>query len=166
MVGLDHDTKLLVYTGVLMVMGVAVGVLRKKEGVLNAYLQLISFLLPTITRLVFSSFPCLELDTGERWLLTDKSIDCDSTAHAGVVAYAWIMVLVFCGGVPGGCFLLLWKSRDKISKAEEVRAKDESLSRIRFLFEYYKPEHWYWEPVEMLRRIFMTGFLVILARGR
>ena len=87
MVGLDHDTKLLVYTGVLMVMGVAVGVLRKKEGVLNAYLQLISFLLPTITRLVFSSFPCLELDTGERWLLADKSIDCDGAAHVVMVAY-------------------------------------------------------------------------------
>lgn len=35
----------------------------------------------------------------------------------------------------------------------------------RFLFENYKAEHWYWEPVEMTRRIFMTGFLVVLARG-
>ena len=37
--------------------------------------------------MIFSTFPCLELDTGERWLLADKSIDCDSAAHARMVAY-------------------------------------------------------------------------------
>ncbi|GMI34216.1 hypothetical protein TeGR_g11427, partial [Tetraparma gracilis] len=131
----------------------------------DVYLVLISFLLPTMTRLIFSTFPCLELDTGERWLLADKSIDCDSAAHAGMVVYAWIMVVVFCVGVPGGCFLLLWRQRDKINVAEDKRKKDKSLDSIRSLFENYKPEHWYWEPVEMTRRIFMTGFLVVLARG-
>ncbi|GMI26089.1 hypothetical protein TeGR_g11125, partial [Tetraparma gracilis] len=79
--------------------------------------------------------------------------------------YAWIMVVVFCVGVPGGCFLLLWRQRDKINVSEETRKKDKSLDSIRSLFENYKPEHWYWEPVEMTRRIFMTGFLVVLARG-
>ena len=53
----------------------------------RSYLVLISFLLPTMTRLIFNTFPCLELDTGERWLLADKSIDCDSAAHARMVAY-------------------------------------------------------------------------------
>jgi hypothetical protein len=48
---------------------------------------LISFLLPTMTRLIFSTFPCLELDTGERWLIADKSIDCDSAAHGGLVVF-------------------------------------------------------------------------------
>jgi hypothetical protein len=37
--------------------------------------------------MIFNTFPCLELDTGERWLLADKSIDCDGAAHAGMVAY-------------------------------------------------------------------------------
>ena len=53
----------------------------------RSYLVLISFLLPTMTRLIFSTFPCLELDTGERWLLADKSIDCDGAAHVVMVAY-------------------------------------------------------------------------------
>jgi hypothetical protein len=37
--------------------------------------------------MIFSTFPCLELDTGERWLLADKSIDCDGAAHVVMVAY-------------------------------------------------------------------------------
>ena len=109
----------------------------------RSYLVLISFLLPTMTRLIFSTFPCLELDTGERWLLADKSIDCDSEAHGRMVAYASFMVVVVCIGVPGGCLYLLWRKRDKINRAETTRAKDKSLDHIRSLFEYYKPEHWY-----------------------
>ena len=35
----------------------------------------------------------------------------------------------------------------------------------RFMFESYEPECWYWEVVEMVRRIFMTGFLVMLFCG-
>ena len=35
--------------------------------------------------------------------------------------YAWVMVVVFCVGVPGGCFLLLWRQRDKIKVSEEER---------------------------------------------
>ena len=57
--------------------------------------------------------------------------------------YAWIMVVVFCVGVPGGCFLLLWRQRDKIMASEDKRKKDKSLDPIRSLFENYKPEHWF-----------------------
>lgn len=49
---------------------------------------------------------------------------------------------MFCVGVPGGCFLLLWRARDEIKMAEEVRSKNKSLDGIRFLFENYKPECW------------------------
>ncbi|GMI37805.1 hypothetical protein TeGR_g12293, partial [Tetraparma gracilis] len=56
--------------------------------------------------------------------------------------YAWIMVVVICVGVPGGCFLLLWRQRDKIMASEDTRKKDKSLDSIRSLFENYKPEHW------------------------
>jgi hypothetical protein len=54
--------------------------------------------------------------------------------------YAWVMVVVFCVGVPGGCFLLLWRQRDKINVPEDKRKKDKSLDSIRSLFENYKPD--------------------------
>ena len=34
--GMDHDSKLLLYTGVLMGIGVVVGLLRKQDGVVHA----------------------------------------------------------------------------------------------------------------------------------
>ncbi|GMI41991.1 hypothetical protein TeGR_g322 [Tetraparma gracilis] len=162
---LNQDEKMLGFTAVLLALGAAAALLRKNGLVLQAYLVVISFLLPTTTSMIFSTFPCLELDTGERWLLADKSIDCDGGSHVVMVAYAWVMVILFCVGVPGGCFLLLWQAQSKIKAPEEVRKKDKSLDSIRSLFDNYKPDCWYWEPVEMTRRIFMTGFLVVLARG-
>ena len=53
------------------------------------------------------------------------------------------MVVVICVGVPGGCFLLLWRQRDKIMASEDKRKEDKSLDSIKSLFENYKPEHWY-----------------------
>ena len=43
--------------------------------------------------------------------MEDKSIYCDSSAHKTLVVYASVMVLVICLGIPGGCFLLLWKPK-------------------------------------------------------
>ena len=51
-----------------------------------------------------------------RLLEENKSIDCDSTAHKTMVVYAWVVVLVICLGIPGGCFLLLWKHREAIKQ--------------------------------------------------
>ena len=77
--------------------------------------------------------------------------------------YAWLVVVIFCLGVPGGCLALLWKASDKI-KSEDEDSLDENLDADRFLYENYKRGYWYWEPLDMLKRIFMTGFLVVLDR--
>ena len=41
----------------------------------------LSFMLPSATTLIFTTFPCVELDTGERWLVADKSIDYDGAGQ-------------------------------------------------------------------------------------
>jgi hypothetical protein len=84
---LNQDEKMLGFTAVLLALGAAAALLRKNGLVLQAYLVVISFLLPTTTSMIFSTFPCLELDTGGRWLLADKSIDCDGGSHVVMVAY-------------------------------------------------------------------------------
>ena len=52
-----------------------------------------------------------------------------------------------------------------LDTALRLCAEDRSLDFTRFLFVSYKPHHWYWEVVDQLRRIFTTGFLVVLIRG-
>ena len=89
-----------------------------------------------------------------------------------MIVYAYFMFLIICVGLPGGCFVLLFVNRAKINppnvyedEALRLREADKSLDFIRFLFQSYRPAYWYWEVLEMIRRIFMTGGLVVLARG-
>jgi len=89
-----------------------------------------------------------------------------------MIVYAYFMFLIFCCGMPGGCFVLLLVNRANINppnvsedEALRLREADKSLDFIRFLFRSYRPAYWYWEVLEMMRRIFMTGGLVVLARG-
>jgi len=131
----------------------------------------VSFILPSVARLVFSTFTCISLDTGESFLVADKSIDCASSYHEIMVLYGVAMAFLVCVGVSGGCFWLLWKHKHQINPHEDrdealrIRAEDESLDFIRFIFVSYEPECWYWEVVEMVRMLFVTGFLVVIFRG-
>ena len=68
-------------------------------------------------------------------------------------------------GVPGICHYLLWTHRAKIMRPVEEREKDKSIAFMSFLFENYNPECWWMETVDMYRRIFMTGGLVLFWRG-
>jgi len=73
-----HD-KLLMFSISIVATGAVVGAYSviKKKSLFMTYLIGLSFILPTVTRLIFTTFPCVEVDTGERWLLADKSISCD-----------------------------------------------------------------------------------------
>ena len=89
-----------------------------------------------------------------------------------MVLFAWVVFLLFCVGMPLSCFVFLFLNRAKInpSTGEEeslhLRKADKSLDSIRFLFSNYRPAYWHWEVLKIFRRIFMTGFLVVLVRGR
>ena len=74
-----HD-KLLTFSVGITVAGMVVGAVRKSS-FFKAYLIGLSFVLPSVTRLIFTTFPCVELDTGERWLVADKNIDCDGAGE-------------------------------------------------------------------------------------
>ena len=45
---------------------------------------------------------------------------------------------------------------------EEYRASDARVSHLAFLFEAYEPRCWYFETIECLRRLMLTGLLVVI----
>ena len=68
----SSDDKLLMYTiFVIVVAAIVFAVVLSKESkitnqVFHVFLMAMSFILPTSTTVIFSTFPCMELDTGER----------------------------------------------------------------------------------------------------
>ncbi|GMI41731.1 hypothetical protein TeGR_g2388 [Tetraparma gracilis] len=124
-----------------------------------------SFILPMLTTLIFSTFPCKTFDDGKRLLMADLSIDCDSATHQAYRDYAKSMVAVFVVGIPAMCHTLLYVNRAKINRPLHIRNEDESIKFMHFLWEHYQPQCWWMETVEMARRIMMTGGLVLILRG-
>ena len=53
-------------------------------------------------------------------------------------------------------------SAKSVSAALRQRGDDPSLRKFDFLFIHYKPSAWYTEGVDAIRRVFMTGGLVLV----
>ncbi|GMI40400.1 hypothetical protein TeGR_g11912, partial [Tetraparma gracilis] len=113
---MDHHGRLLGYTVGILILDAVLLLAYKAAGkgkggqVLMALFLVNSFLLPQVSMVIFSTFPCTQFDGDYGTYLTaDKSIDCDGAAHAGMVAYATAMIFVFPVGKPLLCLYLLWR---------------------------------------------------------
>ncbi|KAG5190539.1 hypothetical protein JKP88DRAFT_175650 [Tribonema minus] len=118
---------------------------------------------------IFQTFGCSILEevgaSGTSDLRADYSKECGTTEHRRYQAYAWCMIIVYPIGVPALFAWLLYKKRapDHAGGTAETAAEQDVSS---FLWQPYKPGLCrYWELVECLRRLALTGFLVFIMPG-
>jgi hypothetical protein len=122
----------------------------------------------TVSTAVLQTFACDQFsDVGQSWLRADYSILCTSATHRGYQAYAAVMIFVYPLGIPALYAWLLWRNKEHITAAgtDAERANDPTLSAIKFLWEPYRKEAYWWEVAECLRRLALTGFLVFILPG-
>lgn len=140
---------------------------------------------------VFQTFECDKLDDGHYYLRADYSLKCHSASgepnkwHLAFMVYAGFMILIYPLGIPAlyGCALLASaKSRHNNAIAprrssrppQERVMEDESTSyqswRADGIFDMiakdlsqpYKPDRFYYEVVECIRRVLLTGVVVFI----
>ena len=113
-----------------------------------------------------------EEDDCTRYLKVDFGINCDSSRYkrlviVGYVAVGYVIL------VPAASFLILWRQRKALGSIrneddggscdDDNEAKSpESLTGLRFLFENYRPEVWYWELVDIARKVILTSGLILI----
>jgi len=98
----------------------------------------------------------------------DYSIQCQGVSynHWLILAYvsaAYIFVL------PLSSFVVLWRQRRSVATAGAKLFQDpgsgtEIISGLCFLFENYNPSSWYWELVEMCRKVILTSGLILVGQ--
>ena len=109
-----------------------------------------------------------EEDLGERkaWLYKDYSIDCYSTRYINYKFYAGAMILVYHVGIPLVYYLLLDQRRDILSNDKELakeKAKNfPNICHLMFLVESYKPEYYYFEVIEVVRRLLLASVIGVV----
>ena len=58
--------------------------------------------------------------------------------------------------------MIMAKEHDK--KSQKSGASIEMIAGLRFLFENYKPRSWFWELVEMCRKLILTSGLILVGK--
>jgi len=133
-------------------------------------LRLLFILYPIVTNAAFEAFSCYEFDNATRaYLVVDVTIECStpwagtshSDEHMRVTALAFATVAVY----PVGLLLLngylLFSNRNAI----EMRKPNSSSQAISFLWQEYERTFFWWELMEMTRRLVLVGLFVLISRG-
>ena len=136
---------------------------------------------------LFSIFNCRVLDKDLQVLRMDYRVDCQSPTHQQARIVAGLMIVVFAFGIPISMGILMVRRMREYSSsagsdrfmarrvADELKITDvEAADAIRdvstgreysFLVNAYKPRYYFWEGVDMVRKLVLVGFLVLVGRG-
>jgi hypothetical protein len=151
----------------------------------KAFLVFTYLILPSTCAKIFQVFSCQDVDPDDdvsgddEYMTVDYSVSCSSSKYHFGFAWAIASILVYPIGIPAYYFYVLYTSREMIQNRDNLTSllpstsSDEQsadnvtthLQSILLLFEAYEPKYWYWEVVETMRRLMLTGVLVLIAQG-
>ena len=115
---------------------------------------------PMVCQTVFQSFKCQALSDDHEFLTVDFQTDCTTGSYSILLVVAVPMVILYPLGIPSLLFAAMWVNRKELAK--EGSAKREDLAP---LVSDYKVHCWYWEALEMTRKVFLTGVMIFFRPG-
>ena len=131
----------------------------------NTTVALLFLVYPRVTSVVLSTFSCEEMANGSSFLKADYSVECDGAYKAVYFTAGAVFFCVYCIGVPLLFFGLLQMYRGElynpITNKPLPRARDE----VGSLYVAFEPEAYWWEIVEMLRKLVLCGLLQYIEPG-
>jgi hypothetical protein len=125
-------------------------------------LFLLQFLLyPALTNKIFEAFVCRDLGHGLSLLINDYTIDCASDWYWGVVyPLCSMLVVAWPIGLPAMLFFVMYRARNKIKQDDP-----DTIMQFAFVIGDYKKDYYYWEVVELSRKLMLSGLLGFVRRG-
>ena len=103
------------------------------------------------------------------YLKADYSVQCHDSNYNNLITVAYISV-AYIIALPLATFIALWRHRRALLATEDEETLDvpepstEVIIGLRFLFENYKARAWYWELVEMSRKVIVTSGLILVGQ--
>ena len=151
-------------------------------------LLLVFCILPSITLTLVRAFPCTDVDPddedgsqdsagdieSDRYMTADLSISCDSDRYELATLIATIGIVVVPVGVPMIMLYFLNRQRETIQNVHDrlpgpdIHEETHDLRavhQLRFLFQPYLPEFWYWDIVDVYRKILLVAIVGVTDTG-
>eukprot|EP00904_Undaria_pinnatifida_P003224 jgi/Undpi1/12902/HiC_scaffold_7.g02568.m1 len=123
---------------------------------------LLTFLIySSVSSVVFQMFACDDLADGHKYLRADYRVDCESPTHSAFQIYAGFMIVVYPVGIPTLYAFLLFRNRG-VLKDEVGREANQRTQAVSDLWMPYKPSVFYYEVIECVRRVLLTGVVVFI----
>jgi hypothetical protein len=129
---------------------------RVVKRVSTAFLVLGYFIYPGANAVFFQTFNCQKIDSVS-YLRNDLSIDCSLPAHKSASKLAVFMVFIFSIGLPLLYLKLLIPHRKGfVAQSGRSQAGLDDVQALHFFYMDYKPEFFYWEVLECLRKLLVS----------
>jgi hypothetical protein len=131
-----------------------------KASSLNMVFTFLFLIYPVTSQTIFQTFMSHQIDDDEILLRADFQVDYTTTEHIGYIVQGGLMVLIYPLGFPLAIFLVLWSNRAELQK-------EDSAARVAYdpIVEPYRLECYYWEALEMFRKILLTGLMIFWSPG-
>ena len=112
-------------------------------------------------------FACRKLCRDEKEESCDEYLKADYSIQCQGPKYNHMLILVYIStayilALPTASFIALWRKRRLVLTTTDDRT--EMITGLRFLFENYKTSSWYWELVEMSRKVILTSALILVGQ--
>ena len=118
------------------------------------------FFFPPVSKKVFNAVHCQQVMPGRRYMWADLSIECAGEQYMAWVGFAVGAFCVYTVGIPLLFFLILWSNHRRL-----VLQTPRCLGRYGFLYSKYQDRIWWWELVEMFRKLIFTSLIMFFANG-
>jgi len=123
-------------------------------------------LYPQLSSSIFSALRCRRLGPTTAVLEVDYSVRCSDPDFYPTLWLARSLVVVVPVGFPVALLGLLWR---KVRAADDAQTAGAMRQRVAetygFCVDDYRPDCWYYEPLDMLRKLALTGLLQFVHRG-
>ena len=141
-----------------------------KEACFRYVFLLMFTMFPTTSAKVFQMLPsschtiCVDSENKscQSYLRSDYSVECFTGAYNNFAVIAFVM-LFYVVGFPLVTLFLLWRYHPKEVQRNFLDQKgNEVQAALSFLYENYCPNSWFWEVLELVRKIILTSVLVLI----
>ena len=105
-------------------------------------------------------------DLCHKYLKADYTVECQRAEYNKWLILAYIST-AYIFALPAASFIALLRQKKVLLATREAETDDpatgnEMISGLSFLFENYKIRSWYWELVEMSRKVILTSGLILV----
>ena len=102
-----------------------------------------------------------------KYMKADYSIQCQGTKYYHLLIGAYVSI-AYIVAIPAISFIFIWRQENAAITNTKTFLRPansmEIISGLRFLFENYKHHSWYWELVEISRKVILTSGLMLVGQ--